>query len=113
MDMPQTLEPCWKLQCVKKISEQAQYDLGQHDHVTEVLGGLRPESDPSLYWSIHSPRDLVAQLLAGDDSDLFTHPLVGVEVISQPGVVLLNDDPGGLFYRLGPDSSLLGRPSAC
>lgn len=60
-----------------------------------------------------SPSYLVAQLLAGDDSDLFTHPLVGVEVISQPGVVLLNDDPGGLFYRLGPDSSLLGRPSAC
>ena len=77
------------------------------------MGGLRLESDPSLYWSIHSPRDLVAQLLAGDDGYLLTYPLVDVEVTAQPGVVLLNDDPGGLFYRLGPDSSLLGRPSAC
>lgn len=60
-----------------------------------------------------SPSYLVAQLLAGDDGYLLTHPLVDVEVTAQPGVVLLNDDPGGLFYRLGPDSSLLGRPSAC
>lgn len=53
-----------------------------------------------------SPGDLVAQLLAGDDGDLLTHPLVSVEVAAQPGVVFLNDDPGGLLHRLGPDSSL-------
>lgn len=53
-----------------------------------------------------SPGDLVAELLAGDDGDLLAHPLVGMEVAAQPGVVFLDDDPGGLFHRLGPDSSL-------
>lgn len=56
--------------------------------------------------SFSSPSNLVAKLLAGDDGDLLTHPLVGVEVVSQPGVVFLDDDPGGLLHRLGPDSSL-------
>ena len=58
---------------------------------------------------IDSPSDLVAELLAWDDGDLLAHPLVGVEVVSQPGVVFLNDDPGGLLHRLGPDSSLQTR----
>ncbi len=53
-----------------------------------------------------SPGDLVAQLLAGDDGDLLAHALVRVEVAAQPGVVLLNDDPGGLLHRLGPDAAL-------
>lgn len=53
-----------------------------------------------------SPGDLVAELLAGDDGDLLAHPLVGVEVAAQPGVVFLDDDPGGLLHRLGPDASL-------
>lgn len=53
-----------------------------------------------------SPRDLVAQRLAGDDGDLLAHPLVGVEVTAQAGVVLLDDDPGGLLDCLGPDSTL-------
>lgn len=55
---------------------------------------------------LYSPSDLVAQRLAGDDGDVFTHSLVGVEVAAQAGVILLDDDPGGLFHRLGPDSSL-------
>lgn len=54
----------------------------------------------------NSPGDLVAQLLAGDDGDLLTHPLVGVKVAAQPGVIFFNDDPSGLLYRLGPDSPL-------
>lgn len=53
-----------------------------------------------------SPGDLVAELLAGDDGDLLAHALVGVEVVAQPGVVLLDDDPSGLLHRLGPDSTL-------
>lgn len=65
------------------------FDTGQRSEVTAA-----------------SPGDLVAELLAGDDGDLLTHPLVGVEVVAQPGVVFLDDDPGGLFHRLGPDSSL-------
>lgn len=52
------------------------------------------------------PSNLVAELLAGNDGDLLTHTLVGVEVIAQTGVVLLDDDPSGLLYRLGPDTSL-------
>lgn len=55
---------------------------------------------------VASPCDFVAERLAGDDGDLLAQPLVGVEVIAQTGVVLLNDDPGGLLYRLGPDSTL-------
>jgi len=53
------------------------------------------------------PSDFVAQGLAGDDCDFLANPLVGVEVIAQPGVVLLNDDPGGLLHGLGPDSALV------
>lgn len=52
------------------------------------------------------PCNFVPQRLAGDDGDLLTHPLVGVEVTAQTGVVLLDDDPGGLFDGLGPDSPL-------
>lgn len=55
----------------------------------------------------NSPGDLVAKLLAGDDGDLLTHPLVGVEIAAQPSVIFLNDDPSGLLHRLGPDSSLV------
>lgn len=55
-----------------------------------------------------SPRDLVAQLLAGDDGDLLAHPLVGVEVVAQPRVVLLDDDPRRLLHRLRPNASLGG-----
>lgn len=64
------------------------------------LGGGAPRRESD------SPGDLVAELLAGDDGDLLAHPLVGVEVAAQPGVVFLDDDPGGLLHRLGPDSSL-------
>lgn len=33
-----------------------------------------------------------------------------MKVAAQPGVVFLDDDPGGLLHRLGPDSSLRTRP---
>lgn len=59
-----------------------------------------------LVFILCSPSNLVAQRFAGDDGDVFTHSLVGVEVAAQAGVVLLDDDPGGLLHRLGPDSSL-------
>lgn len=55
---------------------------------------------------LDSPGDLVAQRLAGDDGDVLAHSLVGVEVAAQAGVIFLDDDPGGLLHRLGPDSSL-------
>lgn len=35
---------------------------------------------------------LVAELLAGDDGDLLAHALVGVEVIAQACVVLLDSE---------------------
>lgn len=59
-----------------------------------------------LHQMCYIPSDLVAELLAGDDGYLFAHPLVGVEVIAQSCVVLLDDHPGGLLDRLGPDSTL-------
>lgn len=54
----------------------------------------------------HSPCNLVTQRFARDDGDLLTHPLVGVEVVAQSCIVLLDDHPGGLLDRLGPDSTL-------
>ena len=33
--------------------------------------------------------------------------LVGVEVQGELGVILLNNDPGGLFHRLGADPAHL------
>ena len=55
------------------------------------------------------PSDLVAQFLAGDDGDLLAHPLVGVEIQSQPGIVFLDDDPSGLFHGLCPDTRLYNK----
>jgi len=43
---------------------------------------------------------LVPKVLAGDDDDLLTHALVGVEVITQAHGVLLDDDPGRLLHSL-------------
>lgn len=56
--------------------------------------------------SFELPCNFVAQRLAGYDGNLLTHPLVGVEVAAQTGVVLLDDDPGGLLHCLGPDPPL-------
>lgn len=52
------------------------------------------------------PCNFVAQRLTGHNGDLLTHPFVGVEVTTQTGVILLDDDPWGLLHCLGPDSSL-------
>ncbi len=38
-------------------------------------------------------------------SYLLDDPLVGVEVEVELGVVLLDDDPGGLLHRLGADAA--------
>lgn len=56
--------------------------------------------------TFHPPCYLVAQRLAGNDGDFLTNPLVDVEVVAQAGVVLLDDDPGGLLHGLGPDAPL-------
>jgi len=37
-----------------------------------------------------------------------TYPLVGVKVISETGVVLLNDNPGGLLHGLGANATHSG-----
>ena len=55
---------------------------------------------------------LVPKLLAGDNGDLLAHALVGVEVITQTRVVLLDDDPGSLLHGLGANAeraTVLGR----
>ena len=59
-----------------------------------------------LNFSVHSPGNLVAETLAGNDSDLLTYPLVGVEIKCKAGVVLLDDHPRRLFHRLSPDTTL-------
>ena len=52
---------------------------------------------------------LVPKLLAGDNGDLLAHALVGVEVITQTRVVLLDDDPGSLLHALLPRPANMGR----
>merc|ERR1719509_483256 len=52
--------------------------------------------------------DLVAEGFGGDESDLLDDPLVGVEVQGELGVVLLDQDPGGLLHGLGSDASHRG-----
>lgn len=54
----------------------------------------------------NSPCDLVAELLAGNNGNLLAHALVGVEVVAQARVVLLNDDPGSLLHGLGANAPL-------
>jgi len=49
--------------------------------------------------------DLIPQWLGGDKGHFFDDPLVGVEVQRQLGVVLLDDDPGGLLDGLGSNSA--------
>lgn len=65
---------------------------------------------PALYTKncckFHLPCNFVAQRLAGDDGDLLAHPFVGVEVTAQTGVILLDDDPGGLLDCLSPHPPL-------
>ena len=50
---------------------------------------------------------LVAERLGGDDGDLLDDPLVGVEVESELGVVLLDDDPSSLLHGLCSDAAHL------
>lgn len=52
--------------------------------------------------------NLVAQALGGNDSDLITDTLVGLEVESELGVVPLNDDLGGLLDGLGTNATHFG-----
>ena len=53
--------------------------------------------------------DLVPQRLGRDQGDLLNDLLVGVEVKGELGVVLLNDDLGGLLDGLGTDTTHLER----
>ena len=48
---------------------------------------------------------LVAQALAGDDSDFIADTLVGLEVESQARVVALDDHLSGLLHGLGTDAT--------
>jgi hypothetical protein len=52
--------------------------------------------------------NLVAQALGGDNSDLITDTLVGLEVQGELGVVSLNDDLGGLLDGLGTNATHFG-----
>ena len=50
-------------------------------------------------------RYLVAERLGGYEGDLLDDPLVGVEVESELGVVLLDDDTCGLLHSFGSDAT--------
>ncbi len=67
-------------------------------------------ADGTLLNSLHQmggePSNLVPEALGGDDSNLIANLLVGLEIQSQTGVVLFNNEPGGLFDCLGSDATL-------
>lgn len=48
----------------------------------------------------HLPCDLISQSFAWNDGYLLTYSLVGVEVVREPRVILLNNDPRSLLHRL-------------
>lgn len=52
------------------------------------------------------PSDFVLQLLAWDDCNVITNPLVCVEVKSKTWIIFLDYDPGGLFHRLRSNTTL-------
>ncbi len=51
--------------------------------------------------------DLVPERLGGNKSHLLNDALVDIEVQGQLGVVLLDDDLGGLLHGLGTDATHL------
>jgi hypothetical protein len=51
--------------------------------------------------------DLVPERLGGNKSHLLDDSLVDIEVQGQLGVVLLDDDLGGLLHGLGTDATHL------
>lgn len=63
-----------------------------------MLGTTEPV--PTYTTHNHLPCYLIAQSLAGNDSYLLTYSLVGVEVVGEARVILLNYDPRGFLHRL-------------
>jgi len=59
--------------------------------------------------NLYIPSNLIAQLLARNDCNLLTYPLVGVEVQCQTCVILLNDHPCRLLDGLCSNSTRLHR----
>ena len=51
--------------------------------------------------------DLVTETLGGDDGDLGSNLLVGLEVQSQTRIVLLDEDLGGPLDSLSSNATLL------
>lgn len=52
------------------------------------------------------PSDFVTKWLCRDDCNFLTYSLVGVEIQRQTSVVLLDNDSGGFFDSLRPDTTL-------
>ena len=50
-------------------------------------------------------RYLVTERLGGDEGDLLTYPLVGIEVKGKLGVIFFNNDTSCLLNGFGPDTS--------
>jgi hypothetical protein len=56
-------------------------------------------------------RNLVAQALGGNDSDLVTKLLVDVEIIAELAVPLFDDGTSGFLDSLGANTTLFGKVS--
>lgn len=53
------------------------------------------------------PSDFVTQRFSRDDGNFFAYPLISVEVQCQSSVIFLNDDSGGFFDSLRPNTTLM------
>ena len=58
----------------------------------------------SLHQVSNKSSDLVSHSLAGNDGDIGSHTLVGVEIQSQARVILLDDNASGLLNGLCSDT---------
>ena len=67
---------------------------------------LETHSTPNTWRDLHLPCDFISQPFAGNDGNLLAYSLVGVKVVRESRVVLLDDDPRSFLHGLGTHSTL-------
>jgi hypothetical protein len=73
--------------------------------LTKSARFLPPSKNGGCLTKYSLPSDLVAKALAGDDGNLLRDTLVGIEVESEAGVVLLDNEASGLLDGLSANAT--------
>jgi hypothetical protein len=78
----------------------------------DIITHIITHEQTTEHRSTNIPSNLVPQRFARDNGNLFTDPLVGVEVQRQSSVVLLDDQLGGLLdgFRTNATLHMIKRP---